>query len=321
MKPEQYAGEGRTPEKPPGGSRLHPVDWVVRTGAVDDVLCELGDQLRRSRRRRLRALAGSAVALACAGLVWQQARGPAVVALQSSPTSAVVKYPERQSLPDGSVVELKSGAQVNVAFTPSVRRVFLTRGEAHFQVAKTGHPFVVTVGGVEVRAVGTAFSVTLGGAQVDVVVTEGSIAVDQVPVGNVTSPVPASPAPELPRATVALVVAGNRVTVPAVDTPVVPLSPVIVPVETQELAVRLAWRVPKLEFSRTPLVEAVALMNQHATEKKRTVTFADPALGRVQVSGVLGANNFETLVDLLEQEHGIKAEYRSPDEIVLRKGR
>lgn len=320
MKPEHQADRGKSPEETPVGARLHPVDWTVRAGAVDDVLSELGDQLRRSRRRRLRAIAGSAVALACVGLIWHQASRPADFATQSSPASAVVTYPDRQTLPDGSVVELRSGARIDVAFTPSVRRVVLARGEAHFQVAKTGLPFVVAVGGVEVRAVGTAFSVKLGGAEVDVVVTEGSVAVDQVPAERAGEPAATSPAPVGPREIVALVEAGNRVSVPAAPVAAAPVPPEVVPVASQELALRHAWRVPRLEFSRTPLVEAVALMNQHATEKNRTVVIADPALGRVQVSGVLGANNFETLVDLLEQEHGIKAEYRSPNEIVLRKG-
>lgn len=320
MKPEHQAGKGLPPEETPAGTRLHPVDWTLRAGAVDDVLGELNDQLRRSRRRRLQALTGSVVALACVGLIWHQASRPAEFAPQPSAASAVVTYPQRQTLPDGSVVELRSGAQIHVAFTPAVRRVVLARGEAHFQVAKTGLPFVVAVGGMEVRAVGTAFSVKLGGVEVDVVVTEGRVAVDRVPADSVISSVSASPASEVPRETMTLVDAGNRVSVPAALSSVVPRPPEVVPVEAQEMALRHAWRAPRLEFSRTPLVEAVALMNQHATEKNRTVFFADPALGRVQVSGVLGANNFETLVDLLQQEHGIKAEYRPPDEIVLHKG-
>lgn len=320
MTPEHQARNGQPPEDTPLGAKLHPVDWTVRAGAVDDVLGELRTQLQRSRRRRLQAIMGSAVALGCVGLIWHQATQPAHLAPQTATASAVVTYPESQTLPDGSVVELRSGAQIEVGFTPAVRRIVLARGEAHFQVAKTGLPFVVAVGGVEVRAVGTAFAVKLGGAEVDVVVTEGTVAVDQVPAASAPAPAADTPAPETARASVALVEAGNRVSLPAAPVAAAPRMAEVVPVESQEMAQRLAWRVPRLEFSRTPLAEAVALMNQHATEKNRTVIFADPALGRVQVSGVLGANNFETLVDLLEQEHGIKAEYRPPGEIVLRKG-
>ena len=115
--------------------------------------------------------------------------------------------------------------------------------------------------------------------------------------------------------------AGNRVVVPTAAAAAAHLSPKVVPVETAELVARLAWRVPRLEFSRTPLVEALAMMNQHAPAGKNlTVVLADPSLGSVQVSGVLRADNIETLLHLLEEEHGIKAHYRSPGEIVLRKG-
>src|SRR5437660_1453063 len=75
------------------------------------------------------------------------------------PSSAVVLRPEKQILADGSVVELKSGAEIAVDFTGAYRRVALKRGEAHFQVAHQSRPFVVTAGPIEFRAVGTAFAV------------------------------------------------------------------------------------------------------------------------------------------------------------------
>ena len=300
------------------GLQLHAADWAVESGAVGDVLREMNGQLRR--RRRLRAVTGAAVALVFAGLVWHQANPPTVVTERAFAPSAVVSLPERQVLSDGSIVELRNGAQLEVAFIDSVRRVVLTRGEAHFQVAKMAKPFVVAVGGVEVRAVGTGFSVQLGSTQVEIIVTEGRVAVEEA----------AAQAPFIrhgfarsicPGQSVVLVQAGNRVVVPTAAAAAAHLSPKVVPVETAELVARLAWRVPRLEFSRTPLVEALAMMNQHAPAGKNlTVVLADPSLGSVQVSGVLRADNIETLLHLLEEEHGIKAHYRSPGEIVLRKG-
>ncbi|MBI4626528.1 MAG: FecR domain-containing protein [Verrucomicrobia bacterium] len=262
-------------------------------------------------------------------MVWHKASPPTVVTERAFAPSAVVALPERQVLSDGSIVELRSGAQLEVAFTDLIRRVVLTRGEAHFQVVKMAQPFVVAVGGVEVRAVGTAFSVQLGSAQVEVMVTEGSVAVVQGTGSNdqgaeaagIRTEEPGPPSSVLrPPSSALLVEAGNRVVVPTDAT--ARSSPEVVPVESAELAARLAWRVQRLEFSRTPLVEALAMMNQHAAPGKSvTVVLADPALGNVQVSGVLRADNIETLLHLLEDEHGIKAEYRSPHEVVLRRGR
>ena len=50
---------------------------------------------------------------------------------------------------DGTVVELKRGADISVEFSKRLRRVVLLRGEAHFQVAKNKDwPFAVDAGGL-----------------------------------------------------------------------------------------------------------------------------------------------------------------------------
>lgn len=322
MNSDNQSGPGHPPAQMPVGRQLHPADWVVESGAVGDVLREMDAQLRGHRRRRLRAVTGAAVALVFAGIAWRQTNPPRVVTERPFAPSAVVSLPARQVLSDGSVVELRNGAQLEVAFTDSVRRVALTRGEAHFQVAKMAKPFVVAVGGVEVRAVGTAFSVQLGSFQVEIIVTEGRVAVEEAANANARSPGTVLPDPVPPRAIVALVEAGNRVVVPMAAAAASRSSPDVVPVESVELAARLAWRSPRLEFSRTPLVEALAMMSHHsAAGKNVTVILAEPSLGRVAVSGVLRADNIETLLRLLEDEHGFKTEYRSPQEVVLRQGR
>lgn len=64
-------------------------------------------------------------------------------------------------LPDGTKVWLNSESSLSYpsAFTDSVRRVIVT-GESYFEVAKdAAHPFIVSVNGVEVRALGTAFNI------------------------------------------------------------------------------------------------------------------------------------------------------------------
>lgn len=305
------------------GAKLHPADWAVESGAVGEILRDLNCQLRRRRHRRLRALTGGAIALIVAGFVWRFVGRPAALNEGRLAPSAVVSRPERQILSDGSIVELKHGAQVAVAFTESVRRVILNRGEAHFQVAKMAKPFVVAVGDVEVRAVGTAFAVQLGDAHVEVLVTEGRVAVGQTArtiaafPGATTASSDSDPSP----ANAMLIQAGSRLVVPAAAAAAPHSRPEAVPVETAELAARLAWRMPRLEFSRTPLAEALAMMKQHAAAGKVvTVTLSNPSLGRVQVSGVLRADNMEPLLRLLEEEYDIKPEYLSSNEVVLRKG-
>jgi transmembrane sensor len=79
---------------------------------------------------------------------------------------------------------------------------------------------------------------------------------------------------------------------------------------------RLAWRSPRLEFSGTPLIEAVALLNRH---NRVQFTIEDPVLARLRVSGIFGATNTDAFVRLLEATFNVRAERGRENEIVLRR--
>lgn len=303
------------------------MDWPVAAGAVDYMLHEVDVRLRRRRQRRIRAAAGGTFALLIAvfaGYAVFERKAPADVARASS---AVVTRPERQVLADGSVVELKDGAEIALNYTEAFRRVTLVRGEAHFQVAKNPQrPFVVLAGGVEVCAVGTAFSVQRGETAVEVLVTEGRVAVEQVPPPppSPTAPMVGAIAPQassLPSQPLALVDAGSRLVV-GVSSEATPAAPAPVPlvraVSEKELSERLAWRMPRLEFSATPLPEVIAMMNQHG---RMQLVLSDSGLRNVHLSGLLRADDIDTLLRLLEEEHGIKAVRRGDSEFVLSRAR
>ena len=290
------------------GRRRYAVDWAQREGAVDDLLGELD---RRSNRRRRAGVAfGLMATLLIGGFIWRSAIPPVAEGL--APAVATVASPPRQVLPDGSVVELNDGAQIEVAFTHSVRRVLLRQGEAHFQVAKDPlKPFIVEVGKLHVRATGTAFSVVWNRASAEVLVTEGSVAVE-IPAsagGGTTNHAGAKPAEN-----VAQLEAGSRV---VVDTTKAQIGQATVEsLPPPEIARRLAWRVPRLEFSATPLADAVALFNQY---NEVQFLLDDAALGELRISGYLRADKIETFVRLLETDFGLRAERRGEREIVLRR--
>lgn len=312
-------------------SRLHPVEWTVQADAVDDVLREMDARVRRrTRRRRLSGFAGATLALViAAGSWWQHSAQSISPAEIDDRGSVVVLQPERQVLTDGSVVALRRGARIAVEFTAARRRVAVLEGEAHFDVAKNPHrPFVVAVGPVEVRAVGTAFSVHRAEAGVEVLVSEGKVAVEEVVAPSrpsATAPLPNAPESERVEEerrslrSLATVEAGHRVTVGhRVSGASVDVLPTVVVVPASELDARLAWRVPRLEFSGTPLAEAVELINRHGRAR---IEIADAALASVRISGILRADNLDTLSRLLEEEHGIRTERRSKDAVILRRGR
>jgi transmembrane sensor len=218
----------------------------------------------------------------------------------------VVWHPTEEVLPDGSVVELKTGAEIAADFSGHFRRVTLRRGEALFRVAKNAQrPFVVQAGGLEVRAVGTEFSVDLRSDEVGVLVTEGRVALDQAAGG--------ASGPALAPRTLAFVDAGNRATVRGGVATL--QAPLVVGTSPREVDNRLAWLSTQLEFSTTPLAEAVALMNQH---NRLQFVIGDPALAGVRVSGFIRADNAEEFAHFLEAEFHLRTERRGENQIVLR---
>jgi transmembrane sensor len=301
-----------------GDDPRHPLDWPEYSGTANRVLdrvdAKVRDRKRRGYRRRLTiACAG---AFAVAGFAWHLISSQNVTISPALQSSVVVSVPTYRTLPDGSVVDLRDGAKIAVNFTPGIRYVILEHGEAHFQVAKNPRrPFLVLVNGVEVLAVGTAFTVQLNNADVNVLVDEGRVMVDQiVPTGGAVSitgqPLPARSSPTFVGAYNGLVV------------PVGPQSgevrsdAKVFPVSEAELNERLAWRVPRLEFSSTPLAEALPMITKFSNVR---LVLGEPELGKVQLSGVLRANNLDTLLLLLATDYGIVAEHRSDGEIVLRR--
>lgn len=209
--------------------------------------------------------------------------------------------PERQTLPDGSQVELKAGAEIAVDFSPDSRRVVLKKGEAHFQVMKSDRPFVVAAGTVDFRAVGTAFAVQIGKTEVQLLVTEGQVAVETAAVKPATGPQDAARRVSPPDV-LATVGPSKRMVIGL--GPGVPISPPTA-IPAVEMAERLAWRAPRLEFTDTPLAEAVALMNRY---NRRQFVILEADAGKLQVSGIFRADRIDSFVQLLETNFSVIAE-------------
>ena len=297
--PSRCAGSADQPS--PAETGLEALSWAVSSGAAGEVVRHAEVRRRQRVRRRIAGVAG----VACLGLVgaWLFPRAPATLATPPiAAASAVVIAPETRTLADGSIVELRRGAEILVEYGPSKRRIVLRAGEAHFQVKKdVGRPFVVVASGVEVRAVGTAFSVDLGRRAVDVLVTEGRVAVTSPPT---VAAVEAAP-------TVAMVEAGQG----AVVSLEAAGAAAVRSVPSGERRERLNWRVPLLEFSGTPLAEAIPMFNRHGNR----LLVIDPALGRLQLSGTLRADDIDSLFLLLRNEFGIIAVQGSAGRTELRR--
>jgi transmembrane sensor len=303
-------------DTPLGSPPLHGVDWAIKAGVTGEVMLATRIRVRRRRQRRLAAAFGLAVVLFAGGF-WLSVEYLSSLTVRT-PASAIVEMPRRQTLSDGSVVELKDDSRIYVAYSPDIRRVTLLKGEAHFQVAKNkDRPFAVVIGNVEVRAVGTAFSVQRSDGSVEVLVTEGRVTLGSVPAYSHDSEYSAPQKPADSK-TIATLDAGNRaiinITYPVDSSPALTIEAV----SASEISQRLAWRIPQLEFTKTPLRDVIKMINEHSHER---LLLADKSLENVRISGILRANHIEMLLRLLYAEDGINAEYQRDGEIVLTRGR
>jgi len=215
-----------------------------------------------------------------------------------------------RTLPDGSIVQLNAGAEIAPAFTSEKRLVQLVRGEALFVVAKDAtRAFVVSAGGVEVKAVGTAFSVRFDPLQVDVLVTEGTVAIERPDALSDSASV--SIAPKLSSSGSVLLAAGYRSVVPLIPE----ISPTVTGVTPAQISAALAWRERRIEFTGTPLAEAVDRFNR---QNELQLAIADTRTGAFEISGIFWVNDPESFVRLLETAFDMTAD-RSGHTVVVRK--
>ncbi len=243
--------------------------------------------------------------------LWFRADRPAFAQSYATATGGYL----RVVLPDDSVLELNDDTEAQVRFSNATRQIALTRGEAHFTVAKnSARPFIVDAKGVAVRAVGTAFNVRLDQAAVDVLVTEG-----RVQVTRDGTPLPASATADgasgTPSAEPSVLAAGQRVVISTeAGAALAPARFALV--DADGLREALAWQNPLLVFNDTPLAEVAQQFNRR---NRVQLVLADPALNQRPVGGNFRADNVETFVRLLEQTNEITVERPDAQRIILRK--
>jgi transmembrane sensor len=269
---------------------------------------------RRQRRwwRPSLALAASVALL----LAWRSGWETPPVPDPSAPAAVIVREASatRRVLEEGSVVEFNRGAEFRVRFSAAERRVELGRGEAHFKVVSDERrPFVVAVGGREVRAVGTAFNVRLEQGDMEVLVTEGRVRIDGAPESVPHSPSPAGDAAD--PVLVPVLEAGQRAVIPVAGAG---NGPRIATLTSGEIERVLAWQHRMLEFTAAPLEAVVAEFNR---TNRLQLSIAETGIADVRLSASFRSDNVEGFVRLLEVGFGIRGERRGEREIMLRRAR
>jgi len=204
---------------------------------------------------------------------------------------------EQRTVPlaDGSVVTLNTATEIRLHFLPDRRGVELVSGQANFEVAKdASRSFVVTAGGSEVRAVGTQFDVYKTADKVTVTLIEGKVAVKEAQVEAGASPAEIN------------LTAGEQLSY-----------------ETKTGAVRrasadlpraTAWRARKLDFSDTPLADAIAEANRYSRVQ---IELDAPELHDARISGTFEAGRNDLFVEGLQSYFQLNVEHEGERRIHL----
>lgn len=241
--------------------------------------------MARPRRHVLWSMAAALVVMGLSYTVWQQVDQRAQRQVVATEIGAL----RVMELPDGSTVHLNTDTQIRLRYADAERRVELLRGEAHFSVKPdAGRPFVVAAGAVQVRAVGTAFNVRWRAGEVEVLVTSGRVQVEQERNFGDTFSSPVLNAP--------LLEAGQRVVLSARRVEFV--APTVEQIQPVEIERTMAWQERRLVFDGTPLHEVVAEFNRY---NQRQLLIDDPILAERLFGGTFRADNYEALVQLLEE--------------------
>lgn len=207
-------------------------------------------------------------------------------------------------LKDGSTLTLNTGSEARVRFDGSERGVYLTRGEAHFEVAKNPElPFVVHAGSGSVRAIGTAFNVRLTGERVGVLVEEGTVEVvadTHDSTGDASSPNATG------KSSVRLTESGTAsYTTTIGKTTYLP---------REELEQQLAWRKGKWMFEGETLAEVIAEVSRY-TDKE--IEIIDPAIASLRIGGYFDIGEIDGLMNVLQAGFGIRVTRIRDDHIQL----
>jgi len=285
-----------------GSSEDHPQieEWLAEA----DALIQSRERRRANQWQRARwAAAAMVTALAiAAGGYWTLA-----------PERYQTRLGEQRdvTLPDGSRMTLNTNTAVAVWYSKARRYIELRRGEALFAVkADASRPFEVEAGGVLTRALGTEFNVDLRGYKVTVSVLEGAVSV--APEGR-TGAAPAPQQGSLDPGAAATPTITTLSKGQAVD-----VRPKEGRMQEHRADLRRidAWRTRRLEFTDTPLPEALDEFNRYSAVH---VVAGTPDLGSVHVSGVFRVGDADSFLYALREALNLETHESGGEVVVIRR--
>lgn len=239
------------------------------------------------RRQIERAAIGVAAALlfVFAGLLgWQALHGPSTpagpveIAANAPATYTADATRKTVTLPDGSSATLDVRSAIALNFTSGRRDLRLLRGQALFDVQHdAARPFAVQARDSVVTATGTVFAVRIDESGIRASLARGRVVVGRVGAADTVTLAP-----------------GQSV----VSIPGKPMA-----VSASNSSIDFDWSAGYVEFSDTPLGDAVALMNRYATKPIRV----SAAAARLRISGRFRIDDPQGFIAVVTQALPVRA--------------
>jgi len=234
------------------------------------------------------AAAVAAVAALCAGGIYEYASAP-----QGTTYATDIGGRKILTLSDGTQIELNTNTSIRLAADDTGRKVWLTKGEAFFQVRHdAAHPFTVMVGDHVVTDLGTKFVVRRQPDGMTVSLIEGSARVETVGPGATTRPTDLKPG-DVARATRESVSVSHA--------------------QIAKLEIALGWRHGVLIFHDTPLAAAAKEFNRYNSQQ---LIVSDPSIAKLTIDGTFPSARVETFARLVRDVLGLRVENKG-DRIVI----
>lgn len=211
------------------------------------------------------------------------------------------------TLSDHSKIALNTDSELSVHYTPTERTIELSRGEAHFKVAKDViRVFTVRVAGSEFKAVGTAFNLRRMSEQgVELTVMEGRVKV------LIARPKGASQRNRMdiaPLESSPIVVdAGGGLNIDIAEQTVRALPPA-------RIEAKVAWTNGMMVFDGESLERVIGEVGRYSSIK---FVIADDELRQIPVAGYFKIGDIDGLVAALQANFNINAS-RDGSTITLR---
>jgi len=241
--------------------------------------------------------AAAAVLVVAIGAAILTARRPGLQVV-----STAVGQQRQVTLADGSRLTLNTNTLLAVKLTPQRRDVYLSRGEAHFDVVHdASRPFFVHAGDAVISDVGTQFEVRLeSDRDIDVLVDQG-----EVEVRGLAAAGPAGPGSGAGGGSadwVRALTAGEQLLITGPHLAVISVSP-------RQIADDLAWRDGAVVFEGEPLSQALAEVGRYTRAR---VVLAEPRVASLRISGRFRTNDVPGFFRALQEALPVRVSQPQP---------